>query len=225
MLFRSHKEEEQVVLEEPKPRINLRLLLKHPVALLAALIWIMWNFAPGSGTATMYYLTNTIKLTDAQYGQYQAVSTLAFCPLFAIYGMLCRRFTLRQLLFWGTLVAIPQLVPILFITSVKSAMLVAIATGVMGGVATAAYYDLMIRACPKGLEGTLIMLATTGYWIFGKWGDLLGSWLYDHWKYLPCVVSTTAVYATILIVLAFIPRTVTEDTEEQSEHRAEEYAV
>ncbi len=217
-------EVEERTSEEPKPRIELGLLLKHPVALLAALIWIMWNFAPGANTATMYYLTNTIKLTDAQYGQYQAVFTIAFCPLYAIYGWLCRRFSLRKLLFWGTLIAIPQLVPILFITSAKSAMLVAATMGAMGAVATAAYYDLLIRACPKGLEGTLMMIATAGYWIFGKWGDLLGSWLYDRYKYIPCVVATTAVYAGILVVLAFIPRTITEDTEEQSEHRKEEYA-
>ncbi|GDX40952.1 hypothetical protein LBMAG21_12440 [Armatimonadota bacterium] len=211
-------------LQKERVRLDIRLLFQHRAALLAALIWILWNFAPGANTATYYYLTNTIKLTDAQYGQYQAIFTIAFCPIYALYGLLCRRYSLRQLLFWGTIIGFPQLVPLLFIHTPASAMIVAALMGVMGGVATAAYYDLLIRACPKGLEGTLMTIAGAGFWVFGKWGDLLGSWLYDHWKYLPCVAVTTALYASILLVLAFIPHTITEDTEEQSTHRAEEYA-
>jgi MFS family permease len=104
-------------------------------------------------------------------------------------------------------------------------MFVAALMGFMGAVGTAAYYDLLIRACPKGLEGTVMMIATTGYWIFGKWGDLLGSWLYDRWHYLPCVIATTTVYALILVVLLFIPHTITEDREEQSENRRLEDAL
>ena len=104
-------------------------------------------------------------------------------------------------------------------------MVVAALMGVMGAVGTAAYYDLLIRACPKGLEGTLMMIAVTGFWIFGKWGDVLGSWLYDHWKYLPCVVATTVVYALILVVLLFLPPTITQDAEEQSENRRREYTL
>jgi MFS family permease len=211
--------------QAPKSRLDIRLLLRHRGALLAALIWMMWNFAPGANTATMYYLTNTVHLTDAQYGQYQAVFTVAFCPIYACYGFLCRRYSLRTLLFWGTIVAIPQLIPILFIHSANSAMVVAALMGGMGAVGTAAYYDLLIRACPKGLEGTLMMIAGTGFWIFGKWGDLLGSWLYEHWKYLPCVAATTIVYALILVVLFFIPPTITQDTEEHSENRRQEYAL
>ena len=211
--------------QEPRVRLDLRLLLRHRGALLATLIWMMWNLSPGSVTATMYYLTNTVHLTDAQYGQYQAVYTLSFCPIFACYGLLCRRYSLRSLLFWGTLAAIPQLVPILLIHSIGSAVAVAILMGIMGGVGTAAYFDLLIRACPRGLEGTVMMLAVTGYWIFVKWGDLLGSWLYDRWKYLPCVIVTTLLYASILLILPYIPRTITEDTEEAGENRRREAAL
>ena len=213
------------IVREEKVRLNIPLLFRHRGALLATLIWMMWNFAPGANTATMYYLTNTVKLTDAQYGQYQAMFAIAFCPIFACYGFLCRRFTLRTLLFWGTIIAVPQLVPILWIHSAQSALIVAALMGIMGAVSTAAYYDLLIRACPKGLEGTVMMIAVTGYWICGKWGDLLGSWLYERAQYLPCVIATTVVYALILVVLPFIPRTIMEDREEQSGNRVQEYAL
>ena len=216
--------DDTVLSDEPKTRFNLCALLQHRGALLATLIWMVWNFAPGANTATLYYLTNTVKLTDAEYGQYMAVFAVAFCPIYACYGFLCRRFTLRALLFWGTIVAIPQLVPILWIHSGTTAMIVAALMGIMGGVATAAYYDLLIRACPKGLEGTVMMISVTGYWVFGKWGDLLGSWLYERGGYLPCVIATTLAYASILLLLSLIPRAITQDTEEQSGNREREYA-
>ena len=45
----------------------------------------------------------------------------------------------------------------------------------MGGVATAAYLDLMIRSCPKGLEGTLLMASNALYAVISQAGNLLGS--------------------------------------------------
>ena len=215
-------EEPQVNHQAKKEPINFKALFHHKGAMLAALIWMMWNFAPGANTATLYYLTDKVHLSDAQYGNYQAVFTVAFIPLFLCYGYLCRKFTLRKLLFWGTIVAVPQLVPILFIHSAKSAYIVATLMGVMGAIGTAAYYDLLIRACPKRLEGTLMMIAVTGYWVFGKWGDVLGSKLYGIWGYLPCVIATTTVYAAILIVLAFLPKSITDDKEEQLDNRVRE---
>ena len=53
----------------------------------------------------------------------------------------------------------PQLVPLLFIHSVTGALIAAAPIGLMGGVATAAYLDLMIRSCPRGLQGTMLMLS------------------------------------------------------------------
>ena len=92
----------------------------------------------------------------------------------------------------------------------------------MGAIATAAYYDLLIRACPKKLEGTLMMIAVTGFWVIGKWGDVLGSKMYHMWGYMPCVIATTAVYAAILIVLMFLPKSITDDKEEQVDNRVRE---
>ena len=58
-------------------------------------------------------------------------------------------FPLKTLLFWGTVVAVPQMVPLLFIHSVTGALIAAAPIGLMGGVATAAYLDLIIRSCPR----------------------------------------------------------------------------
>ena len=47
----------------------------------------------------------------------------------------------------------------------------AAAIGLMGGVATAAYIDLIIRSAPPGLQGTTMMLAISLYWMAQRFGD------------------------------------------------------
>ena len=69
---------------------------------------------------------------------------------FMVFGLLCQRVPLKTLLLWGTVVAIPQMVPLLFIHSVTGALIAAAPIGLMGGIAIAAYLDLIIRSCPRG---------------------------------------------------------------------------
>src|SRR5262249_39265421 len=155
----------------------------------ALLIWLLWNFAPGSVTPLQYYLQDTLHAQDAQWGQWNAMFAAAFIPTFLLFGILCRRFALRSLLLWGTVVAVPQLVPLLFIDSVTGALIAAVPMGLMGGVATAAYTDLLIRSCPRGLQGTMLMLSGSAYFVATRFGDLLGTLLYDRYGgFSVCVV-------------------------------------
>ena len=50
-----------------------------------------------------------VHTNDAEWGQWNAIFSASFIPTFAVFGILCRRFPLKTLLFWGTLVAIPQI--------------------------------------------------------------------------------------------------------------------
>ena len=51
------------------PIKNLRVLATHWPIYPAFLIWLLWNFQPGSDTALQYHLQNTLHATDAQWGQ------------------------------------------------------------------------------------------------------------------------------------------------------------
>jgi hypothetical protein len=76
----------------------------------------------------------------------------------------------------------------------------------MGGVATAAYFDLIIRSCPRGLQGTTVMIAVSLANIAVRLGDRLGASLYDHFGgFTVCVIATTAVYALIIPALLLVP--------------------
>ena len=45
----------------------------------------------------------------------------------------------------------------------------------MGGIAAAAYYDLAMRSCPPGLQGTLMMMVDGVNQLSYRGGDVLGS--------------------------------------------------
>lgn len=189
------------------PLDDLKRLLRHWPIYPALLIWTLWNFAPGSVTPLQYYLQNTLGAKDADWGTWNAIFTASFIPTFLVFAWLCQRYPLRTLLFWGTIVAVPQLVPLLFIKSVPGALIAAIPIGLMGGVATAAYQDLIIRSCPPGLEGSMLMLSGSVYYVASRFGDVLGAKLYDHYGgFTVCVIAITIAYALILPCLALIPK-------------------
>jgi Na+/melibiose symporter-like transporter len=188
------------------PLEDLKRLVRHWPVYPALLIWLLWNFAPGSATPLQYYLQNILHAEDAQWGQWNAIFAASFIPTFMLFGLLCQKLPLKTLLFWGTVVAVPQLVPLLFIHSVTGALIAAAPIGLMGGVATAAYLDLIIRSCPRGLQGTTLMMSVGLYWIASRFGDVLGTNLYDyHGGFAVCVIATTVVYALILPTLLLVP--------------------
>lgn len=188
---------------------DIKRLLKHRAVYPAVLIMFMFQFAPGSNTPLQFYLHDKLHASDAVYGEYYAVFVAAFVPMFFIYGWLCKRVTLEKLLWWGTIITIPQMIPLALIHSAYLAVVLALPIGMLGGIAAAAYYDLAMRSCPAGLQGTLMMLVEAGFQLSYRGGDVLGAKLYALSAtngFLYCALATTAVYALILPVLLLIPR-------------------
>jgi hypothetical protein len=199
------------------PLEDLRRLVRHWPIYPALLIWLLWNFAPGSATPLQYYLQNVLHADDAHWGKWNATFAASFIPTFILFGLLCQRFSLRTLLVWGTVVAIPQLVPLLFIHSATGALLAAVPMGLMGGVATAAYLDLLIRSCPLGLQGTTLMMSGSLFFIASRFGDVLGTVLYDYYGgFTTCVIAITIVYALILPTLLLVPKNLTSTADGMS---------
>ena len=188
------------------PMADLKRLVRHWPIYPAMLIWLLWNFAPGSATPLQYHLQNNLHASDTQWGQWNAIFAASFIPTFIVYGILCRRFALKTLLWWGTVIAVPQMVPLLFIHSVMGALIAAVPIGLMGGIATGAYLDLIMRSCPRGLQGTTLMLAGGLYFIVSRFGDVLGTNLYDHFGgFTVCVIAITMVYALMLPAILLVP--------------------
>ena len=133
-----------------------------------------------------------------------------------LYGYLCKKLSLEKLLWWGTIIAVPQMIPLAFIHSGDPRMIFAAPIGLMGGVATAAYYDLAMRSCPPGLQGTLMMLVDGVFQLSSRGGDVLGSRIYNSSPahgFLYCVIATTIVYASILPLILWIPKNLIATTD------------
>jgi hypothetical protein len=198
------------------PAAELHRLLRHWPIYPALLIWMLWNFAPGTQTPLQYYLQNTLRASDIQWGEWNAVFAASFIPTFLLYGVLCRRYPLKRLLLWGTVAAVPQMVPLLLIHSIGGALIAAVPIGLMGGIATAAYMDLLIRSCPETLQGSVLMLSSTMYFVVSRFGDVLGTALYDRFGgFGICVAAITLVYAAILPMLWLIPQQLVERADAQ----------
>jgi len=186
---------------------DMSRLLRHWPIYPALVIWLLWNFSPGTLTVLQYYLSNTLHASDAQWGAFNAISFGAAVPAYVLFGFLSQRFSLGVLLWGGAALGVTQMLPLLFVHSANAALFAAIPIGLTGGIATAAYMDLMIRACPKGLEGTMMMMAWSMYALAVNFGNLWGTDLYDHHGgFVACVAATTIVYAAILPVILTVPK-------------------
>ncbi len=179
---------------------------------------LLWNFAPALGTVMSYHLSNSLHASDSQVGAFYALFWGSAVPTLLLYGWLCQRVRLSRLLVWGTLIAIPQMLPLLFVHSALGALIAAVPMGLVGGIASGAYIDLAIRSSPKGLQGTTMMLmATTTFFVAGRFGDLWGTQLYDHaGGFAAAVWATTAVYALMLPVVFLAPRRLTSTADGES---------
>jgi len=195
---------------------DLKRLARHWPIYPALAIWLLWSFSPGSSTPLQYFMQNKLGATDAQWGLWNAVFIGGFMPTFLLFGWLCQKLPLRTILFWSTLIAVPQMIPLAFIHSANGALVAAAIIGLLGGVNSAAYLDLVIRSSPPGLQGTVMMLYWALFYIALRGGDVLGSELYDRFhNFNACVIAITVVYALILPVLWLVPRRLTSTADGQ----------
>jgi Na+/melibiose symporter-like transporter len=192
------------------PLADLKRLARHWPIYPALIIQLLWQFAPAAGAALVYHLAGDLHATDAEVGFFFAIFFASFIPVFLLYGWLAQRLSLRTLLWVGALLAIPQMAPLFFVQTPQQALIAALGFGIMGGIGQGAFQDLTMRSCPKGLEGTMMMLWWACYWISLRGGDLWGADLYEHHGGFDTAIwATIGVYALIAPVLLLIPRSVT----------------
>lgn len=188
---------------------DVKRLLKHRAIYPAVLINFLWWFNPGLYTPVQFYLTNEVHSSDATYSNFLGIFAISFIPTYLLYGYLCTKLPANKLLWWGAIIATPQMIPLAFVHSGNLALILAVPMGLMGGIATAAYFDLSMRSCPPGMQGTLMMLVSAGIMLGGRGSDLLGAKIYASSPahgFLYCVIATTGVYLLILPVIPWIPK-------------------
>jgi len=203
---------------------DIRRLARHWPVYPVVMIQLLWQFGPAIGTVLQYHMTNTLHGTDFEWAAWNAVFLGSMAPVYVAYGFLCQRFKLGWLLWGGFGLAVFQVVPLLFVHTAVGAVIAAAPIGMIGGVAQAALTDLAIRSCPKGLQGTMMMLfGSSIYFISTRFGDLLGTEIYDRWGgFNVAVWATIFIYALILPVILLVPKHLiaTRDGEALTENAA-----
>lgn len=212
------------VYEDPRAQgstfvADVRRLLQHRAIYPVVGINLLWYFTPGAFTPMQFYLTNQLHAPDATYGYFLGILNLCFVPTVVLYGFLCQKFPPRQLLLWSILVGIPQFVPMAFIQSGSQALWAALPIGLMGGMANVACIDIAMRACPPGLQGTLMMIIASTFALSMRGGDMVGTWIYGlsptH-GFQFCVLAITLCYALILPLIFLLPRYLTTTPDGQA---------
>jgi MFS family permease len=197
---------------------DVKRLVKHRAIYAPIIIMLMFSFAPGANTPLQYYLANTLHAPNAIYGQFNGLFAISFVPTVLLYGWLCRRYPLKTLIWWAMIITVPQMIPLALIHSGTQALVMAVPIGLMGGLAVGAIYDLSIRSCPPGLQGTLMMLVDGVYLLASRGSDVLGSAIYDADPkngFLYCVIATTIIYAATVPMILLIPKDVIANADGQ----------
>lgn len=204
---------------------EVKRLAKHRAIYPVILIALLWFFTPGVNTPLQYYFANQLHAPDAVYANFSAIMYAGFIPTSLLYGSLCTRFPARKLIWLSMIVGVPQFIPMAFIHTAGQALVAAALIGLLGGLGNSAVIDMAIRACPPGLQGTLMMIVMSLYPLSSRMGDVLGSWLFDlspthGFQY--CVVAITLVYALILPLIPLLPKRMiaTADGERNPEEEA-----
>jgi MFS family permease len=201
------------LVERPATHVleDLARLARHWPIYPVVMIQILWQFGPAAGVVLQYHLSDDLHGSDFQWGLWNAVFLGSFVPIFVAYGFLCQRFRLSRLLWVGFGLAVFQMVPLLFVRSANGAILAAIPMGVIGGLGQAALTDLAIRSCPRGLQGTMMLLfGTSIFYVSSRFGDILGANIYAHGGgFTVAVWATIVIYALILPLLLLVPKRLT----------------
>jgi MFS family permease len=188
---------------------DLKRLARHRAIYAPIIMNLMFNFAPGGNTPLQYYLSDTLHASDAVYGEYNGIFAISFVPTLFLYGYLCRKYPLKNIIWWSLIITVPQMIPLVLIHSGTQALIMAVPEGLMGGLAVGAMYDLTMRSCPPGLQGSLMMMVEGVWFLASRASDVLGSAIYQADPkngFLWCVIATTIMYAAMVPVILLVPK-------------------
>jgi len=194
-------------------RSSLATLAKHKTIYLPAVASFLWAFAPGWGTPLLFFFTKDRHLPEAVYGN--ALGLIAVGRLLSClsYGWLCRKFPFRALAYAATIGGILGAALFLFTTNAVTAYLFSFLAGASCGVPMGAYADLVIRSCPRKFAGTVMTLFASAGCLAADVSDLFGSWLYEKGGFYLALLATSGTTVLILVVLALVPRAITNPPE------------
>jgi BT1 family protein len=170
-----------------------------------ALVYI----SPGFTTPLLFLQTDTLNFSAPYIGLMESIEGAAGLAGAMIYGVICRRFNLRQLL--TAAIALNVTVTLLYLRySHDNAPFIHAIVGFAVICSELALMDLAVRSTPPGCEslGFALMMSARNFALGGS--DVIGSWLIDsrHWVFHELVWLNAGTTALILLFIPLLPRAI-----------------
>ena len=170
-----------------------------------ALVYI----SPGFTTPLLYMQTDTLHFSPPYIGLMETIEGVAGLIGAAIYGVICKRFNLRQLL--TAAIAINAAGTLLYLGySSHSAPFIHALVGFAVVTSELSLMDLAVRSTPAGCEslGFSLMMSARNLALGGS--DVIGSRLIDSygWAFHQLVWLNAGTTALVLIFVPFLPRAI-----------------
>ena len=168
-----------------------------------ALVYI----SPGFTTPLLYMQTDKLHFSPPYIGLMESIEGGAGLIGAAIYGVICRKFTLRHLL--TTAIAVNALGTLLYLTYGRgSAPFIHALSGFAVAYSELALMDMAVRSTPRGCEslGFSLMMSARNFALGGS--DVIGSWLIDShgWAFHQLVWLNSGTTALVLVFIPLLPR-------------------
>jgi len=160
-------------------RALLSTLRSKPV-LIVALFLFFYNFNPGFATPLYYYMTDTLKFSQATIGVLGAIQNAGWIAGGLLYNRFLGGMTSKRLLNLSIGLGIAGTLGFLFLSEEVSAAVVNFLFGIAGMIAFVASLTLAADFCPKRSEGFAYALLMSITNIAATASDNLGSYLYEH---------------------------------------------
>ena len=170
-----------------------------------ALVYI----SPGFTTPLLYMQTDTLHFTPPYIGLMETIEGVAGLIGAAIYGVICRRFNLRQLL--TSAITVNALATLLYLgyTGTTAPFIHAL-SGFAVVLSELSLMDLAVRSTPRGCEslGFSLMMSARNLALGGS--DVLGSKLVDSygWLFHQLVWLNAGTTALVLVFIPLLPKVI-----------------
>ena len=184
---------------------------------IATVFWMLIRFTPGFQTPLFFHQTDHLKLSLEFIGFLQFIHCgTAFIGSLA-YIYLCRRYSLRTLLYFGVTLSVLSAFCYLGYNSKLGAVLVESAAGLGMAMASLAILDLLARSTPKGCEALGYAIIFSFGNISYQMSDFLGSSWFEKLgnSFTPMVWINSGTSALVLLVIPFLPKSLVAHTDGQ----------
>jgi MFS family permease len=188
---------------------QLATLFKSKTLWAAGVFLALVYISPGFTTPLLYMQTDQLHFSPPYIGLMETIEGVAGLIGAAIYGVICRRFNLRQLLVAA--IAINASGTLLYLGyGGHSAPFIHALVGFAVAMSELSLMDLAVRATPAGCEslGFSLMMSARNLALGGS--DIIGSRLIDShgWAFHQLVWLNAGTTALVLLCVPFLPRAI-----------------